>query len=269
MFRDCRSGGVGAGRARAKCRWLAVLLAAAGCFGAAQAAPNAVDRPVLRFIVGEDWVSPYLELRAGQPVGGLAFELMEAVARAADARPEYLMLPPKRTQAALHEGQADLMCMMSPKWLAQPLAADRVGPPMAVLEDVLAVVPGAGDARPLNLAAQHGLRVGTVLGYRYQELGPLFDDGRLVREDAATQQGVLEKLARGRTEAAVVDRLVLAQYNRSHPPAERLQALQVVSQTVTTCLLGAGNRMPARRLQLALRAVVDRGELARLMQRYR
>jgi polar amino acid transport system substrate-binding protein len=249
------------------------LLAAWGGLGAAQAAPPADaaehGKPALRFIVGEDWASPYLELNAGQPVGGLAFDLMQSVARAAGARPEYLLLPPKRTQAALHAGEADLMCLMAPKWLAQALPAEHIGPPMVVLEDVLAVAPGTGDGRPLDLSMQRGLRVGTVLGYRYQELGPLFDDGRLVREDAATQQGMLEKLARGRTAVAVVDRLVLASYNRGRAPAETLRALQVVSQTVTHCLLGAKTRLPIGQLQQALRAVVERGELARLMQRYR
>jgi polar amino acid transport system substrate-binding protein len=232
---------------------------------------------VLRFIVGEDWASPYLELHAGRPVGGLAVDLMALVARAAGARPDYLMLPPRRSQAALNKGQADLMCLMSPQWLAQPIAADRIGPAMVVLEDVLAVAPdkrggngeGRGDGKPLDLAAQRGLRVGTVLGYRYQALGPLFDAGRLVREDAATQQGMLDKLMRGRTEGAVVDRLVLAQYNRAHAPAVPLQARQVVGQTVTHCLLGANTQLPASRLRQALRAVVERGELARLLQRYR
>lgn len=226
-------------------------------------------RPTLRFIVGEDWAPPYLELREGRPVGGLAFDIMEGVARAAQARPEYLMLPPKRTQAALHAGEADLMCMMSPKWLAQPLAAERIGPPMVVLEDVLATGPGPGEAGPLDLPAQRGLRVGTVLGYRYHELGPLFEAGQLLRDDAATQQAVLDKLAHGRTEAAVVDRLVLARYNRARPPERALRVRQVVSSTVTHCLLAGSTRLPAQRLQQALRAVAERQELARLLQRYR
>lgn len=271
MTPDCRPGQASAAGLAHKLWWLGGLLAIVGPLGAAVAAPEGGtdNRPVLRFIVGEDWAPPYLELRAGRPVGGLAFELMEAVARAADAQPAYLMLPPKRTQPALHAGQADLMCMMSPNWLAQPVSAERIGPDMVVLQDMLAVRPGTGDGKPLDLAAQRGLRVGTVLGYRYAELGPLFDDGHLVREDAATQQGVLEKLARGRAQAAVVDRLVLAQHNRSQPATERPQALQVVSETVTHCLLGGTTQLPARRLQLALRAVVERGDIARLVQRYR
>lgn len=266
----------GLGSARRRSRWSAVLCALCGWLGGAQAVPPAAGAsaaaspaPALRFIVGEDWASPYLELRAGQPVGGLAFDVMEQVARAAGARAEYLMLPPKRTQAALNAGEADLMCLMSPKWLEQPMAAARIGPPMVVLEDVLAVLPGSGDGQPLDLAAQRGLRVGTVLGYRYWELGALFDAGQLVREDAPNQQGVLDKLVRGRTAAAVVDRLVLAQYNRDRAPAQPLLARQVLSRTVTHCLLGSQTRLAPDKLRAALQAVVNHGELARLMARYR
>ncbi|MFT7724752.1 MAG: hypothetical protein QM788_18295 [Roseateles sp.] len=274
---DCPSGGGRIGGAAAKpARWRAawLLLAACGGLAAARAAPDAPasappDRPTLRFIVGEDWAPPYLELRGGRPVGGLAFELMERVAQAAGARPVYLMLPPKRTQEALHAGEADLMCLMSPKWLAQPLPAGRLGPPLLVLEDVLAVAPGPGRRAPLDLAAQRGLRVGTVLGYRYQELGPLFDGGQLVRDDAGTQNAVLEKLARGRMPVAVVDRLVLAQFNRGRPPAEALRSLQVVSQTPVYCLLGGHTRLAPARLLRALHAVAEHGDLARLLQRYR
>jgi hypothetical protein len=38
---------------------------------------------------------------------------------------------------------------------------------------------------------------------------------------------------------------------------------------VMHCLLGGTTRLPAARLQQALRVVAERSELARLMQRYR
>ena len=262
---DCPPESIPAGSGAAK----SLLKGLVGSLALWAGLSGAQTAPTLRFIVGEDWAPPYLTLKDGHPVGGLAFELMEAVARAADAHPSYLLLPPKRTQAALHAGEADLMCMMSPKWVAQPMQRDRVGPPMVVVEDVLAVAPGPDAVKPLDLAAQRGLRVGTVLGYRYAELGPHFDAGHLAREDAATQQGVLEKLARGRTDAAVVDRFVLAQFNRDRAPGDKLQARQVVAQTVTHCLLGGRTQLPPARLQQALRTVAERGELARLLQRYR
>lgn len=256
MLNGCRTG---------LARRYAMLVLLCGSLSAVQAA----DKPVLRFIVGSDWAPPYIELREERPVGGLAFQLMEAIARAADAQPSYLVLPPKRTKAALLAGEGDLMCLLNPEWLAEFVSPERIGPEMVLIEDVLAVTAAAGDAQPLDLQAQRGLRVGTVRGYRYPKLEPLFHDGRLMRDDAATQQGVIEKLVRGRTIVAIVDRLVLAQHNRRHPADQSLRVMQVVTQTKTHCLLGGKTRLPADQLQRALRAVVDRGELGRLMQRYR
>lgn len=222
--------------------------------------------PVLRFAVGETWAPPYIELKGGQPVGGLMLELMQAIARAAGARAVYVPLPALRVDAALADGEVDLHCLISPQWLAEPPPAARLGPVMVVLEDVLAAMPGTA---PVPLEDQPGLRVGTVLGYRYGPLDALFAEGRLVREDAPSQQRMLDKLSRGRTSVAVVDRLVLAHFNRSLPPARRLVVLRSLRQTPTQCLLGTRLPLPTERLQLALNRVLARGEFKRILARYR
>jgi polar amino acid transport system substrate-binding protein len=248
--RQCVAGGLA---------WLARPLAAHAQAGQA-------PRATLRFAVGETWAPPYIELREGHPVGGLMFELMEAIARAAGARAEYRLLPAQRVEAAIEAGEVDLHCLISPKWYDQPQPAERMGPPMVVLEDVLAAPAGTP---PLELTEQHGLRVGTVLGYRYAELEPLFLDGRLLREEALNQQLLLEKLARGRSPVAVVDRLVLAAFNRAQPPGKQLVVLQALGQTITHCLISPHASLPVQTLRAALKATVDRGELLRLMARYR
>jgi polar amino acid transport system substrate-binding protein len=237
--------------------------------GLAFACDAAAAPPTLRFAVGETWAPPLIETRDGRPVRGLMLELMEAIARQVGARPVYVMLPAKRVDAALEAGEVDLHCLISPKWYDSPPPPERLGPPMVMLEDVLAVRDAGGDGRPLDLMAQKGLRLGTVLGYRYEELTPHFEAGRLRREDAPNQQAMLDKLLRGRTPVAVVERLVLTRFNHQHPADEQLRVLQSVSQTQTHCLLGARPGLPRERLLEALKAVVGSGEFQRLMKRYR
>jgi len=226
-------------------------------------------RPVLRFAVGQSWASPLIELRDGRPVAGLMFELMEAIADAAGARPRYVLLPSKRVDAALDEGEVDMHCLISPAWLDVPLPAERWGPPMVVLEDVLVAPARNHRPAPIELDKQQGLRVGTVLGYRYDKLDALFAAGRLTREDGLNQAQMLAKLASGRTEVGVVDRLVMAQYNRSHASADQLVALQTLSRTTTHCQLARQTALPAAQLRAALQRVVDSGALRRLLARYR
>lgn len=232
----------------------------------ARAGTGAQEQQVLRFAMGQSWAAPYVELDGQTPVGGLMFELMQAIAREAGARAEFVLLPSMRVDAALDTGEVDLHCLISPLWYSQPLDPDRLGPPMVILEDVLAARAGTA---PLDLAAQRGLRVGTVLGYRYGELDPLFADGRLVREDAPNQQRLLEKLSRGRSAVAVVDRLVLAAYNRGIPAGERLSVLRSLSRTPTHCMLGKRADLPVKQVRAALERLVARGDVRRLMARYR
>jgi polar amino acid transport system substrate-binding protein len=231
----------------------------------ALAASPAVTRaqPVtLRFAVSDSWAPPYVLRRNGEPIGGLLVGLMQAVAQALGARPVFVRLPSPRVDAALRDGEVDLHCLISPAWYGADGPPGRLGPPMVVLEDVLVMrEPGA----PVDLAAQRGLRVGTVLGYRYDPLQAGFDAARLIREDAPSQARMLEKLRLGRSDAAVCDRRVLQHFNRGLPQAQRLHARQRVSQTVTHACLSPKAAWPEKAMLQALDQVVSRGEWRRLL----
>lgn len=216
----------------------------------------------LRFAVGDSWAPPYLVRRGNEAPSGLMVDLMQAIARAAGAQPAYVRLPSQRVDAALREGEVDLHCLISPAWYGTNDPPGRLGPPMVVLEDVL-VSREPGGA--IDLTAQRGLRVGTVLGYRYDALQPGFESGALIREDAPSQGRMLEKLRLGRSDVAVCDRRVMAHFNRSLPAGQRLHARQRIAQTVTHACLSPKAAWPEQALLEALHEVVSRGELKRLL----
>lgn len=216
----------------------------------------------LRFAVSDSWAPPYVLRRGKEPVGGLLVGLMQAVAQAVGASPVFVRLPSPRVDAALRDGEVDLHCLISPSWYGADGPPGRLGPPMVVLEDVLVMrEPGP----PLDLAAQRALRVGTVLGYRYDALQPVIDAGGVTREDAPSQARMLEKLRLGRSDAAVCDRRVLQHYNRSLPADQRLHARQRVSQTVTHACLSPKAAWPEAKMLQALDRVIARGDLRRLL----
>lgn len=216
----------------------------------------------LRFAVSDSWAPPYVLRRGSEPVGGLLVGLMQAVAQAAGARAVFVRLPSPRVDAALRDGEVDLHCLISPAWYGADGPPGRLGPPMVVLEDVLVTrEPGP----PLALPAQRGLRVGTVLGYRYDTLQAVFEAGGLVREDAPSQSRMLEKLRLGRSDAAVCDRRVLQHFNLGLPAEQRLHARQRVSQTVTHACLSPKAAWPEAPLLQALDRVIGRGDLRRLL----
>lgn len=225
-------------------------------------APALALPATLRFAVSESWAPPYVMRRGNEPVGGLLVALMNAVAQAAGASPSFVLLPSQRVDAALRGGEVDLHCLISPSWYGPEGPPGRLGPPMVVLEDVL-VTRESGGA--LDLGLRHGLRVGTVLGYRYDNLQAAFESGQLVREDAPSQLRMLEKLRLGRSDAAVCDRRVLQHFNRGLPLAQQLHARQRLSQTVTHACLSPRSPWPQQAMLEALERVVRSGALRRLL----
>ncbi|MGX1020642.1 polar amino acid transport system substrate-binding protein [Pseudomonas sp. Y3 TE3536] len=193
------------------------------------------DPPVLRFSVAESWSMPLMRVEGDQPVEGLLFDLMQAIAREVGVRPEYHVLARLRLQEAMESGDIDVRCYVSTQWFQ-----DRPGNfvwsiPVIHQRDVLV---GGADAsnptRPEQLAPQ---AIGTVLGYAYGTLQPLFEQGRLHREDSRSQLLALQKLHAGRYLHAVSNEQSLQWFNQGLPAGQQLQTLAVLEEQDLGCMV--------------------------------
>lgn len=233
-------------------------------------APAALAAPaVLRFALGQAWAMPFALIVDGRLQGGILFEMMEQIAANAGAEARITILPAKRVDVALDTGQVDLHCLLTPSWLDKPVTAARWSVPLLALDDVLLAGPDFKGASKIDLATVHGLSVGLVMSYRYPALDAALRGGQLQRDDAPSQQRVLEKLAHGRTDLAVADSLMADWFNQSQPADRRLQRLQTVHSVMTHCLLSARPDMAPARIQAAVRQLVDSGQLKAILARYR
>ena len=91
----------------------------------------------------------------------------------------------------MNAGEIDVRCYISPAWLSHDFPGYRWSVALLVQRDILVAREGFAPI-PEALPAQ---RIGTVLGYSYPRLQALFDIGRLRRDDARTQDLVLESCA--------------------------------------------------------------------------
>ncbi|MDZ3993075.1 substrate-binding periplasmic protein [Pseudomonas sp. Teo4] len=224
------------------------------------------EQPVLRFSVAESWSMPLIRTEDGQPVEGLLYDLMQAMAREAGARPEYHMLARLRLQQAMDDGDIDVRCYVSTQWFN-----DRPGNfvwsiPLFVQRDLLVARPAdSAPTRPEQLPPQ---AIGTVLGYTYTTLEPLFATGKLHREDSRNQELALQKLEIGRYRHAVSNQLSLGWFNQRLPAEQRLQAVAVLEEQSLGCMV---RNDPAIPTQAALRALVrlkQSGAIEQITRRY-
>ncbi len=202
-------------------------------------------------------------------IGGILFDIIQQVASNAGAEAQIVILPPKRSEAALAANAVDLQCLVSPSWMVDSYPAQFWSVALFRMEDVW-VAPAnyaGGQIRP-NQAA--GASVGLVISYAYPDLEPALRSGQLRREDALSQELVLEKLLRGRSDYAVVNSLIALWFNKGLPASSaKLQLQQTLSSTQTHCLLSKQPGLAPERIKAAVQRLVASGQLQAILGRYR
>lgn len=111
------------------------------------------DQPVLRFSVAESWSMPLVRIEGDQPVEGLLYDLMQAVARQVGARPEFHVMARLRLEEAMSSGDIDVRCYVSTQWLNDRPRDFVWSIPLIHQRDVL--VGRAGDSTPIPLSNCH------------------------------------------------------------------------------------------------------------------
>ncbi|MFT0516972.1 substrate-binding periplasmic protein [Pseudomonas faucium] len=224
------------------------------------------DPTVLRFSVAESWSMPLVRLENGQPVEGLMFDLIQALAREAGALPEYHVLARLRLQQAMEDGDIDVRCYVSTQWFNDRPGNFVWSVPLFEQRDVL--VGRAGDSGPTRPEQLPEQAIGTVLGYAYATLEPLFAQGRLRREDSRSQELALQKLQIGRYRHAVSNELSLQWFNKQLPPEQRLQVLAVLEEQALGCMVRNDPAIPTQGVLRALVRMKESGEIERITRRY-
>ena len=239
-------------------RSLAIMMLWASC--------SLAQEPVVRFSIAESWSMPLIRTEGGQPVEGIFFDLMQAVAHEVGARPEYHLMARLRLQQAMDDGDIDVRCNVAAGWFDDSPANYLWSVPLIRQHELLVGLAGdTGPGLPEHLPSQS---IGAVLGYRYPSLTVLFERGHLLREDSRNQLLVLQKLHAGRYSHALSDRLSLDRFNRQLPPAQRLRALAVYEEQDLRCMVRNDPALPTQRILRALARFKASGKLEESVMRH-
>ncbi len=225
---------------------------------------GAEQRP-LRFSVSESGAMPMVHIVDGQATDGILYDLQHRLAEKVGRRAELLVLPRLRVQEMLVRGEIDVRCYVSPAWLTESHHQYIWSVPFMVQRDLLV---GRRKQR-LQLSQLEGESVGTVLGFTYPELEPLFSHGQLQRDDARTQELALAKLAAKRYDYAISNELTLHWFNRQQPAGRKLQALAEVASEPLACIVRDEPDVPTMALLRALVQMKQDGEFEAILARYR
>jgi ABC-type amino acid transport substrate-binding protein len=229
-------------------------------------ASAAADGPPLRFAVADSWSMPLMQVGPHGPESGILFDIMQSLALQIGQTAQYRVYPRLRVQAATERGEVDVRCYAAQSFLPDMSGDYTWSLPLLTQRNVL--VGTAYNTVPFQLSSILGDHIGTVLGYAYPVLDPLFATRDLIREDARLQEQVLPKLSAHRYRYAVDTQWSLDWYNRDQKTDEKLKAVWVIDEQPVGCVVRNDPSVPAQRILRTLLRMKMSGEIERIVERY-
>lgn len=224
------------------------------------------SQPPLRFVVADSWAMPMVQIERGRPTQGILYDMILSLATQVGVPAQFHVLPRARVQNAMEHGEVDVRCYAAQSWLPN-LSGDYIWSlPLFFQRDLLISrqdQPPSAD--PAHLPRQS---IGTVLGYSYPTLQPIFDADRLWREDARNQEQVLDKLLAGRYRYAVSNQWTLDWFNQRLPPGQQLQAVAVLQEQKVGCYVRNDPNVPVQRILRTLLRMKMSGEIDDIIRLY-
>lgn len=220
----------------------------------------------LRFSASSAWPEPYGLFNDDALVGGLVFDIGNALAEELGMTARWVVLPRKRIDIAVADGQIDVRCYTMPQWVHDP-ASYRFSPSLFSIDNL--IIGRTGVARLSSAGDLAGKPVGSVLGFVYPILEPLALRGKLLRDDAITQQQVYQKLTIGRTNYALGDALSLAYFLRKHPGYPFAEWRLKFDQVEFQCAVPKHAKVDAALVMQSLQHLKTSQRIEKIVARYR
>ncbi len=240
-------------------RWAVVALLGISLNAMAAQAP-------LRFAVPDSWAMPMVQLQDGRPTQGILHDVLLSLATQVGAPAQFVVLPRARVQSAMEHGDIDVRCYAAQSWLPNQSGDYIWSVPLWFQRDLL--ISRKEQPAQIDPAQLPRQAIGTVLGYSYPTLQPLFDADQLQREDARNQEQVLEKLLAGRYRYAVSNQWTLDWINQRLLPEQQLQGVAVLQEQNIGCYVRNDPNVPVQRILRTLLRMKMSGEIDDIIRLY-
>ncbi|MCF4994578.1 transporter substrate-binding domain-containing protein [Pseudomonas syringae] len=224
------------------------------------------SEPPLRFAMTDSWAMPLVQYERGRPTQGILHDMMLSLATQVGAPAQFHPLPRARVQPAMEHGEVDVRCYAAQSWLPNQSGDYIWSIPVFFQRDLL--VSRQNPQKNVDPARLPQQSIGTVLGYSYPTLQPLFDADRLRREDARNQEQVLAKLLAGRYRFAVSNQWTLDWFNQRLLPEQQLQGVAVLQEQNVGCYVRNDPKVPVQRILRTLLRMKMSGEIDEIIRLY-
>ena len=200
--------------------------------------------------------------------GGLWKDLLDAAGKEMGMQVVYIPLARKRMELQLHSGQIDMVCNTNPAWWREPRLFRWSKNLSEQVERLVSPVSFQPSIQSVEQLA--GLRIGTIIGYKYPQLEQVFAQGAQ-RIDQQQGNYQLRATVSGVVDVAIVDELSYGwwQKNNTHDARRIKQHPLIFSRLPLGCALSSRSAVSLEKLDQAITTLEKKGSLQAIHQPYR
>lgn len=145
--------------------------------------------------IGSGYAKPYVFIDENKNVkDGILKRFGDSIAKEMGMQIEYKVIPVKRVLDSLLDNTTNMICFENESW--NPDIANKVNWTPAVFEEREVIVTPI--SKKLQDIKDLKGNIGTIIGYGYPNIQPLFDNGQLTREDNVNLEANFLKLKMAR-----------------------------------------------------------------------
>lgn len=201
----------------------------------------------------------------GEVVGGILYDITLRVSEILGLSFRFMEMPRKRLDDAMLANSINVRNYSNPAWT--PSASSfRWSPPLFLAEDRILTLR---NHRPIMVTEDlQGMRIGTILGYVYPVLDPLFERNLIHRDDVTFFGRNFQKLLLRRIDGMVADSILLQWISREQKDTVALQPLMLSSYSIHWAITPELDKAFPRLIP-TLKTMVEDGTITTILSKYR
>ncbi len=224
----------------------------------------------LTFVITDGAGMPFINQSLAKQTDfpGILVEWNTALAKQLGRKMLTGVYPSKRVVRVMEDGTANALCYVLPQWLPSELANQLIWSPPFLADQERVVF--RNDQKPITqLSDLYGIKIGSVLGYKYASLQNDLDAKRIFRDDAPTDVLLFEKLFHGRYHYLIAHDLTTAWYRKTEPRMKSyLNSSFVVTSYQAQCAFNPKAGLTEQDLKAAFAEMEKRGVMTDILQKY-
>lgn len=218
----------------------------------------------LRAVVSQTNTAPYAIFDAqNRLTGGVAKELLDALAVQLKREVQYLDLPRGRVVEWLVTDKADISCFLNPEWVP---ATYKLSWTPVLFSTQQFIIRRIQDSPVRSNQDLHHKRIGTTRGFSYPELESLFQSNSAVRDDAESLEKNIQRLEQGRVDLVMTVDLSYGHYQQ-HFDSAKLAADPLWAEPAEVyCALNPKNSELVQQIQRQLALMQQQGVIDTILK---